>query len=424
MPAAYLLKRVDACLWSSAHSDPPISKGALLQDAHRNTFLFQTDAPVRLRSKHLWGLLGHWVGALLPTAVVMYGAVFVFQQSVLASIASTPHPELVYIILGTFLAGVVLTCITLMRYTREGNLIERWQVRTPAQRVHMVSHLRGATYLLPLFEVLLGQRALSAHARQSVLELEMASVNAHLHDRLALPNYLAGALVGLGLVGTFVGLLGTLEDLGKLFGALVQTGSASTNPAEIFSDMVRRLQDPMRGMGTAFVASLYGLLGSLVLGLQILSVGKMGHAITDQVHTMVRQADRVPTLGEAEVAGLRSADADMPTSTMHAQEWQKINRFLQTAIAQSQREFDAMRREVLHLVQANQTLTEQAIQKVTQSIERSCRGPSPVVQEPTHPQDPALQALSLIVHQQGQTLAEVVKTLTRLDAHLNTHYSD
>lgn len=403
-----------------------------------------SDAPPRLRSQRLWSVLGHWVGALLPTACVLYGALFVFQKAVVASIASTPHPELVYIILGTFFAGVVLTCITLTRYTREGNWVDRWQSGTPGQRQHMVEHMGGAPYVRPLFEVLLGQRATRPLARQSVLELEMASVSAHLHDRLALPNYLAGALVGLGLVGTFVGLLGTLEDLGKLFGALVQTGSTSTNPAEIFADMVRRLQDPMRGMGTAFVASLYGLLGSLVLGLQILSVGKVGHALTDQVHTMVRQADRVPTLSETDVARTGMTPADLhddsmransefantqpansvSASTVHAQEWQKINRFLQTTVEQSQREFDAMRREVLHLVQANQTLTEQAIQKVTLSIERSRGGLSPVVQETTPRPDPALQALSLIVHQQGQTLAEVVKTLARLDAHLSAQYSD
>ena len=88
-----------------------------------------------------------------------------------------------------------------------------------------------------------------------------------------------------------MGLLGTLEDLGKLFGALVQTSNANANPVDIFSDMVRRLQDPMRGMGTAFVASLYGLLGSLVLGLQILAVGKIGHALINQVHMLVRRAE-------------------------------------------------------------------------------------------------------------------------------------
>jgi hypothetical protein len=103
-----------------------------------------------------------------------------------------------------------------------------------------------------------------------------------------LPNFIAGSLVGLGLVGTFVGLLGTLEDLGAVFGSLGGAGDSGANPTAVFADMVQKLQDPMRGMGTAFVTSLYGLLGSLVVGLCALTVGKTGNTVIKDLYAAER----------------------------------------------------------------------------------------------------------------------------------------
>jgi hypothetical protein len=114
-----------------------------------------------------------------------------------------------------------------------------------------------------------------------------------LADRLAYANYMVGSLIGLGLVGTFVGLLGTLEDLGAVFGSLAGTGNADINPTAVFANMVQKLQDPMKGMGTAFVSSLYGLLGSLVVGLCVLSVSRAGNAVVKQLHSAARTLEAV-----------------------------------------------------------------------------------------------------------------------------------
>lgn len=245
-------------------------------------------------TKRYGQIAGQWLASLGPTIVVVVSAATVFKDAVVSSIASTPLPELVYAILGAFFVGVFLTSSTLWRYNREANLIGQW-LHTPASdRTSLMDRLTDS-YILPLYEILLGRRAIEGGVRQAVMEQEMGNVKAHLEDRLALPHYLAGALVGLGLVGTFIGLLGTLDDLGKLFGALAKTdSSANANPAELFADMVRRLQDPMRGMGTAFVASLYGLLGSLVLGLQILVVSRVGHNLGSEMHTLLRDEPATP----------------------------------------------------------------------------------------------------------------------------------
>lgn len=308
-------------------------------------------------------VFGYWLGSLSPAVLVVASALLVFRDSVVSSIASTPHPELVYAILGTFLLGVVLTSLTLYRYTMEGNLIHHWSnIRAP-QRERLLISLEWKSYLLPLFEILQGERHLSAGSRQAVIEQEIVAVNDRFNDRLSLPNYLAGALVGLGLVGTFVGLLGTLEDLGKLFGALVQTGSANTNPVDIFSDMVRRLQDPMRGMGTAFVASLYGLLGSLILGLQILAVGKIGRGLIHQLHVLVRRSEMVsPDVIQQSVSGNHET---VNSLGKQIQAWDELHGLLRLQHQQQQKENDSLRREVLHVTQNNQVITEKILDQVS-----------------------------------------------------------
>ena len=61
------------------------------------------------------------------------------------------------------------------------------------------------------------------------------------------------------------------------------------SPTQMFSDMVSKLQAPMRGMGTAFVASLYGLLGSLIVTLMLVSARQTGSSAAHQVQSVIRK---------------------------------------------------------------------------------------------------------------------------------------
>lgn len=314
-------------------------------------------------------LFGYWVASLLPVVLVVTIALAYFRHAVLASIATTPHPELVYAILGTFFVGVVLTSVTLYRYSIEVNLMRRWW-KTPANdRAEFVSGQCGGSYFMPLYKIMLGNTGHQESVLTVTLEQEMTAIADRLKDRLALPNYLSGALVGLGLVGTFVGLLGTLEDLGKLFGALVQTSSANTNPTELFADMVGRLQEPMRGMGTAFVASLYGLLGSLLLGLQILAVGKVEFGLYTQMHRMVRGKetdDRVASPLSVASHSLQDTQIFLQEST---DQWLALSEKIQQQQAQAANDNATLRAEIFAMVQACQVLT-QSVRESTEADHR------------------------------------------------------
>ncbi len=317
-----------------------------------------------------------WLAFLAPVVLVLVGALGFFRAAVVASIASTPHPELVYAILAVFFIGVVLATVTLWRYTRETLLAQAWMAASAGGRQRILEQEVSNTYLQHLLRLFKLPRLVPPAVQQAMVDQEVAAIEARLEDRLTLPQYLAGALVGLGLVGTFVGLLGTLEDLGKLFGALANTDSSNTgNPADLFADMVRRLQEPMRGMGTAFVASLYGLLGSLVLGLQVLLVAKVGHQLSNLILNLVRQAAEEEASESFSRSRSAAVNAEveakhlagqhdqfmklvLATLSEQARLWRELGSELREQHNRSLQENQALRREVLTVAQSSQSLVE------------------------------------------------------------------
>ena len=102
------------------------------------------------------------------------------------------------------------------------------------------------------------------------LEHELGSPNAGLRDhvihsfeevlnlRARLAEYLAGLLIGLGLLGTFLGLMATMGSIGEVLKSLNGNGGVQA--------MLESLSVPLSGMASAFSASLMGLLGSLLMG--------------------------------------------------------------------------------------------------------------------------------------------------------------
>ena len=94
---------------------------------------------------------------------------------------------------------------------------------------------------------------------RSVLDL-LAS---RLDESRDLSRYLVGLLIFLGLLGTFWGLLETVQSIG---GAIEGLDVSSTQSATLFDQLKRGLQAPLQGMGLSFSSSLLGLSGSLILG--------------------------------------------------------------------------------------------------------------------------------------------------------------
>ena len=85
-------------------------------------------------------------------------------------------------------------------------------------------------------------------------------------------RYLIILLVFLGLLGTFWGLLVTIDSVGETIGEL---SIEEENILLTFLSLKEALKAPLSGMGTAFATSLFGLVASLSLGFIDLQCSKV-----------------------------------------------------------------------------------------------------------------------------------------------------
>ncbi len=104
-----------------------------------------------------------------------------------------------------------------------------------------------------------GRFTISSLSMRSLLD----SLNLRLDETREISRYLIGLLVFLGLLGTFWGLLITIDSVGTVISSL---GAEDEDSSLMFLKLKEGLKQPLNGMGTAFSSSLFGLSGSLILG--------------------------------------------------------------------------------------------------------------------------------------------------------------
>ena len=104
-------------------------------------------------------------------------------------------------------------------------------------------------------------------AMQTLLD----GIAVRLDEAREISRYMVGLLVFLGLLGTFWGLLQTVQSVSSVI-AGIDVGGANVGLA--FEELKAGLEAPLSGMGTAFSSSLFGLAGSLILGFLGLQAGQ------------------------------------------------------------------------------------------------------------------------------------------------------
>jgi len=97
---------------------------------------------------------------------------------------------------------------------------------------------------------------------QSSMKSVMESLEGRLIESREISRYMVGLSIFLGLLGTFWGLLETINSVSITVSSL----NFSENTQKLFAVLKDGLEKPLGGMGTAFSSSLFGLGGSLILG--------------------------------------------------------------------------------------------------------------------------------------------------------------
>jgi hypothetical protein len=205
----------------------------------------------------LWRMSLFLILAVL-LAVILDGQTGQLRRSFMA------NPGLNALIIAVLLVGIVYSFRQVLRLYPEINWVNNFRISDPGLTMD-----KSPVLLAPMATMLrdrTGHLSLATGAMRSLLD----SVASRLEEQRETTRYLVGLLIFLGLLGTFWGLLQTVSTVGTTIGTL------DTNAGDnvlLFDQLKEGLAGPLKGMGTAFSASMFGLSGSLILGFLDLQAG-------------------------------------------------------------------------------------------------------------------------------------------------------
>jgi len=186
--------------------------------------------------------------------------------------AFSSNPLLNGLIFLVLLIGIAWNLLQVTRLAPEVHWLETFQ----KSRARLAT-LPPPRLLAPMASMLAARQAknrdgkdrisLSAPAMRSLLD----SLASRLDESRELSRYMTGLLIFLGLLGTFWGLLLTVSAIADVIGGM-SVGSGDLNA--LFEQLKTGLGRPLKGMGTAFSSSMFGLAGALVLGFLDLTAGQ------------------------------------------------------------------------------------------------------------------------------------------------------
>jgi biopolymer transport protein ExbB/TolQ len=190
--------------------------------------------------------------------------------------AFTSNFALNSLILVALLTGSLMIYQQSYRLFRERHLIRYWhdEVMKNSQGPHRRPDFAGKCMVNDLIDRVdrMGSDV-GLELTADVVEAEVERIAHQLDYNQELCRFMVGLMVALGLLGTFVGLLETLVQVSDLVGSIGAGISDTSNSEAMMSNVIMGLKNPMKAMGTAFSASMFGLVGSIVLGLQMVRLG-------------------------------------------------------------------------------------------------------------------------------------------------------
>ena len=179
------------------------------------------------------------------------------------------NPWLNGVILGVLLVGILYNFRSVVILYPEVRWIESFRrARAEGDGAPEDDPPRLLTPMAKMLAEKKGRLILSAPSTRTILD----GVGTRLDESRDISRYMIGLLIFLGLLGTFWGLLQTVQAIGKVIASLA--AGSDGDFAAVFQDLKAGLQAPLGGMGTAFSSSLFGLAGSLVLGFLELQAGQ------------------------------------------------------------------------------------------------------------------------------------------------------
>jgi hypothetical protein len=227
--------------------------------------------------------------AVIPSLVLLCGGVL-FKEFVLHAIHINPLLNLFIIAVAVF--GVCLVFYDIYKANWEYDKLVLFYERNNAGE-SMEELINDPIFddteiAKVLISVANTKGRLTSRIEQETIERSLHELQSHLDARLEFPQYLTGFLIALGLLGTFIGLLETLVSTAGLINSFGQATQGENMDAS-FAHMVLELNKPLASMGTAFSASMFGLIGSLAMGLTVVSLRGAGKKLVVTARTFISE---------------------------------------------------------------------------------------------------------------------------------------
>lgn len=168
-------------------------------------------------------------------------------------------PILNGVIVAVLVIGIFFVMRQVLSLWPEVHWLRRFQHREPGApplETHSIN-------LLAPMAVMLGDRQETFRLSPTATRALLDGIATRLDERRESTRYMIGLLIFLGLLGTFWGLLETIGAVADAIAGLQVSGS---DTLQMFAKLKSGIEGPLKGMATAFGASLFGLSGSLVLG--------------------------------------------------------------------------------------------------------------------------------------------------------------
>jgi len=237
------------------------------------------------------------MGLFVFAVAITLGVLYVALKS-----AFMANPVLNGVIIGILLIGILYSfrqVLTLGPAARWIESFQRNQAATAAEDPPSV--LASMATLLRDRDA--GPLRLTSAAMRSLLD----GIGSRLDETREISRYMIGLLIFLGLLGTFWGLLATVNAVAGVVGSLsIGTGDITS----IFGELKRGLQAPLTGMGTAFSSSLFGLGGSLILGFLDLQAGQAQNRFYNELEDWLSSQTRLAT--SSGMAAMGEGEASVP----------------------------------------------------------------------------------------------------------------
>jgi hypothetical protein len=232
--------------------------------------------------------------------------VFILSNEILQAFKA--NPGLNALIVATLIFGILYTFQQVLRLYPEIRWVNAFRMSDPG-----IAADRAPVMLAPMAMMLArrqGQAALSAAGMRSMLD----SIASRLDESRETTRYLVGLLIFLGLLGTFWGLMQTVHSVGTTIDTLNPSGDGAVG----FEELKNGLAAPLKGMGVAFSASLFGLAGSLTVGFLDLQAShaqtRFYNELEEWLSGITEIAPEGATAAQGQPAQLRFAMLDMQRS--------------------------------------------------------------------------------------------------------------